>query len=76
MTDTNQYKRLSQCLNKTRKTLNEACEELNIDIDDVDDNQLDIHIQECSHCGIWGDNHRLDEDDFPVCKLCFSLVGR
>ena len=76
MIDTNQYKRLTKCLSKTRKTLSEACLELNIAIDDVDDFELDQHIQECSHCGIWGTDHRHDEDDFLVCKLCFSLVGR
>ena len=37
---------------------------------------IDKDTIECSHCGIWGDNHRRDEDDFPICKLCFDLVGR
>lgn len=76
MTDTNPYKRLARCLNKSRKTLSEACKELDIDIDFIDDADLDDHIQECSHCGIWGIDHKHDEDEFPVCKLCFSLVGR
>ena len=76
MTDTNLYRKLSRYLNKTRKTLSEACKDLNIEIDDVDDYELEQHISECSHCGIWGNDHRHDEDDFPVCKLCFSLVGR
>ena len=76
MIDTNSYKRLARRLNKTRKTLSEACQELNISIDDVDDYDLDQHIQECSHCGVWGDNHRQDEDNFPICRLCFDLVGR
>ena len=76
MTDTNLHKILSTCLNKTRKSLSEACDELNIDIDLIDDYELEQYIEECSHCGIWGNDHRHDEDDFPVCKLCFSLVGR
>ena len=76
MTDTNQYKRLAKKLDRTRKTLTEACKELGIDIDFVDDFDLEQHIQECSHCGIWGIDHRRDSDDFPVCRLCFSLVGR
>ena len=76
MTDTNQYKRLASHLTKTRKTLGEACKDLDIDINEVDDYELEQHIEECSHCGIWGSDHRHDEDDFPVCKLCFSLVGR
>lgn len=76
MIDTNQYKRLAKRLNKTRKTLSDVCLDLNIPIDEVDDFELDQHIQECSHCGIWGNDHRHDEDDFLVCKLCFDLVGR
>lgn len=76
MIDTNNYKRLARRLNKTRKTLSEACVELGIDIDDVDDFDLDQHIQECSHCGVWGDKHKEDEDGFLVCPLCFNLVGR
>lgn len=77
MTDTNQmYRRLSRGLNKTRKTLSQVCTDLDIDIDSVDDYLLEQHIQECSHCGIWGTDHREDEDRFIVCKLCFSLVGR
>jgi NAD-dependent SIR2 family protein deacetylase len=69
------YRRLAKSLNKTRKTLTQVCNELDIDIDDVDDYHLEAHTQECSHCGIWGSDHREDADQFPVCKLCFSLVG-
>jgi hypothetical protein len=77
MTDTNpKYKRLAKYLNKTRKTLSEVCVDLDIDIDTIEDEVLDRHTQECSHCGIWGHDHREDSDAFPVCKLCFSLVGR
>lgn len=76
MTDTNQYKRLTSHLNRTRVALSDACQELDIDPDEVQDEILEQHIQECSHCGIWGTNHRRDEDEFPVCKLCFGLIGR
>ena len=76
MTDTNPtYRRLAKHLNKTRKTRSQVGVELDIDIDEVEDALLDNHTQECSHCGIWGSDHRTDQDDFPVCKLCFSLVG-
>lgn len=75
MTDTNPYSRLRAYLNKTRVNLSDACYELDIDIDTIDDSVLETHITECSHCGIWGTDHKLDEDEFPVCKLCFSLVG-
>jgi len=70
------YKRLTKVLTGTRKTLAEACRELEIDINLVEDDLLEKDCQECSHCGIWGISHRLDEDDFPVCRLCYSLVGR
>lgn len=76
MTDTNQYRRLTRYLNKTRKSLTEACLDLNINIDDVDDYELEQHISECSQCGAWGTDHRHDEDDFLICKICFNLMGR
>lgn len=77
MIDTNQmYRRLTKRLSGTRKTLTEACRDADIDIELVDDYLLEQHVQECSHCGIWGTNHRRDSDEFPVCQLCFSLVGR
>ena len=77
MIDTNQtYRRLTKALSGTRKTLTEACQDIGIHINDVDDYLLEQHCLECSHCGIWGTNHRLDNDEFPVCQLCFKLVGR
>lgn len=77
MTDTNQtYKRLTKRLTGTRKTLTEACRDAGIDIEDVDDHLLESYCCECSHCGIWGSDHRTDADNFPVCRICFGLVGR
>ena len=77
MTDTIQtYKRLTRVLTGTRKTLAEACKDLEISIDIIEDDVLEHHCQECSHCGIWGTAHRVDEDEFPVCGLCFRLVVR
>lgn len=76
MTDINQnYRRLAKHLNKTRKTLTQVCKEYDIDIDEIEDELLEQHIQECSHCGIWGSDHKFDTDQFPVCKICFSFVG-
>ena len=76
MTDINPtYKRLAKNLSGTRKTLVEICNELNLDIDIIDDSLLSEYVSECSHCDIWGTTHRLDEDGFPVCALCFRLVG-
>lgn len=77
MTDIDRmYKRLTRLLSGSRKTLMDACREIGVDIEDVDDYLLEQHVQECSHCGIWGTTHRRDEDEFPVCQLCFALVGR
>jgi len=76
MTDLNQtYKRLAKLLSGSRKTLQEVCDDLGLDTDAVDDEQLAHFVSECSHCDIWGTTHRRDEDGFPVCVLCFSLVG-
>jgi hypothetical protein len=77
MTDTNPtYRRLTKQLSGTRKTLTQACIDAGIDIEDVDDYLLEQYCTECSHCGIWGSDHKMDPDQFPVCKLCVSLVGR
>jgi hypothetical protein len=77
MTDTNQtYKRLSKKLSGTRKTLTQACHEAGVDIEDVDDHTLEQWCCECSHCGIWGTDHKTDNDNFPVCRICFGLVGQ
>jgi len=77
MTDTNpQYQKLTKELSGTRKTLAEACETLNIDPDDIDDELLEHHCCECSNCGIWGTDHRTDRDGFAICKVCFQIIGR
>ena len=77
MTDINQmYKRLTKKLSGTRKTLAEACEDAGIDPETLDDYLLEEYCKECSHCGIWGTDHKIDQDDFPVCRICFGLVGR
>lgn len=77
MTDTNPtYRRLTKQLSGTRKTLTQACIDAGIDIEDIDDYLLEQYCTECSHCGIWGQDHKRDSDEFPVCRLCISLVGR
>ena len=73
---TGPYRRLTKALSGTRKGLWEVCKELGIDMDYIDDATLESFITTCSHCGIWGSDHRHDTDEFPVCKLCFGLVGR
>lgn len=77
MTDTNPtYRRLTKQLSGTRKTLTQACFDAGVDIEDVDDFLLEQWVKECSHCGIWGSDHRTDTDEFPVCRICFKLVGQ
>jgi alpha-D-ribose 1-methylphosphonate 5-triphosphate diphosphatase PhnM len=77
MTDINHnYKNLANQLNRSRKTLWEVCQELSIDFATIDDHTLEQHVQECAHCGVWGTQHRRDEDGFFVCNLCYKLVGR
>lgn len=75
MTDTNQhYRQLTKKLNRTRKTLWEACEELDIDPNTVDDYELESYVTECSNCGIWGTNHRRDSDNFSICNYCHGQL--
>lgn len=76
MTDINPiYRRLSKQLTGTRKTLTQACRDAGVDLEDVDDYYLGKVVQQCSHCDIWGTQHKLDRDDNPVCPLCLRLVG-
>lgn len=76
MTDTNQpYLLLAKHLNRTRQNLTEVCAEFHIDRLAVDDDILEQHVQECCNCGIWGTSHKRDLDNFPICTLCYRLVG-
>lgn len=76
MTDTNPiYRKLTKQLAGTRKTLTQACRDADVDIEDVDDYYLGQAVQQCSHCDIWGTQHKTDRDDNPVCVLCLRLVG-
>lgn len=70
------YKRLTKQLTGTRKTLTQGCIDAGVDIEDIDDAMLNDAVLECSHCGIWGTTHKEDPDGFPVCGLCFRLVGK
>jgi hypothetical protein len=70
-----QYKRLAKHLTKTRKPLWQACKELDIPIDDIDDTVLTSLIVNCTHCDIWGTNHVPDLDDNPICVTCLQITG-
>lgn len=69
------YRRLTKHLIRTRKTLTQVCNELNIDIDDVEDEYLQAHIDQCSHCNVWATDLNDDDNGNLVCQLCFRLVG-
>jgi hypothetical protein len=74
MTD-HQYKRLTKLLNKTRKPLLQACQELNLDVDMLDYDVFEKHCSQCTHCDIWGTTHVPDLDYNPICKVCLDIVG-
>ena len=74
MTDP-QYKRLAKHLNKTRKTIYQACEDIGLDVDSLDYYDFDKYCKQCTHCDIWGTDHKPDLDDNPICTVCFRLVG-
>ena len=69
------YKRLAKVLNTTRKTLTQACTELDIILDNVEDDLLQQEIDQCSHCNIWSFKLIEDLDGIPVCPVCVRLVG-
>ena len=70
------YKRLAKYLTGTRKTLTQGCIDAGIDIENIDDGLLNAAVTNCAHCDIWGTNHKEDAEGFPVCVLCFRLVGQ
>jgi hypothetical protein len=69
------YKRLAKNLLNTRKPLFQACKELGIDMEDVDDYLLQQTIDQCSHCNIWSTKLVEDLDGNPICPLCVRVAG-
>ena len=53
----------------------QACRDVDIELEEVDDSILDKAILQCSHCDIWGTQHKPDLDHNPICGLCLRLVG-
>ena len=58
--------KLEDVLKGTRRTLGDACEELDIDI------PAHIDLDCCSNCGVWGNNFPT-VDKLPVCPFCDSM---
>lgn len=60
---------------KSRKTITQACFEL--DIEKPEDIDL-LTVDQCSHCGVWHYEYQMIEDldgNF-ICQYCESLTGR
>ena len=76
MTDINQkYLKLIKLLDGTRKPLNKLCDDAGIDIDELDHDLLQEHIDQCSHCNIWTTKPIDDLDGNPICRVCEQISG-
>ena len=64
---------VEKSLYRTRKTLRDACRELNLVYEDTCVGTIDT----CSSCGIWVKVKELvpDEDKNPICKECLTFYG-
>ena len=65
---------IERALLKTRKSLRQVCEELDIDVP----NDLDLlTIDTCSSCGTWHRQYKLieDLDGNYICSYCAELIG-
>lgn len=68
-----EIERIEQNLLRTRKTLRQVCNELNVDLP----NPEDLLVSQCTQCDVWAKNYTLveDEDGNEICQLCFQLTG-
>lgn len=64
---------IEKYLLRSRKTLVQACTDLDVDIESVNIN----HIEQCSSCSIWLKIEQLKEDldKNPICKECWFVYG-
>lgn len=64
---------LDKTLNKTRKSLFQACNELGIEYSE----SIHLNVQECSSCGTWVylTSVKVDLDGNPICNQCFTYYG-
>jgi hypothetical protein len=60
-------------LERTRVPLREVCEELDLDYDSIVN--MDIGIDQCTHCNIWSKRLILDLDQNPICSVCKDIAG-
>lgn len=58
---------------KTRKSLKDVCDELGIDMPDIDE----LVVSQCTQCSVWHYNYKLieDLDGNMICKYCEETIG-
>lgn len=61
-------------LYKSRKSVLEAFRELMIEYN----HELEIHLKQCTSCGIWLKPFQLkkDLDDLDICQDCVTIYGK
>jgi hypothetical protein len=60
-------------LERTRVPLREVCEELDLDYDSIVN--MELGIDQCTHCNIWSKRLILDLDQNPICSVCRDIAG-
>jgi hypothetical protein len=65
--------KIEELLFRTRKTVRQAAEECDLDIEDVELYEL----EQCSSCSIWLKFPQLkdDMDGNPICRNCWEAYG-
>jgi hypothetical protein len=65
--------KVEELLFRTRKTVRQAAEESDLDIDEVEI----YEIEQCSSCSIWLKFTQLkdDIDGNPICRNCWEAYG-
>jgi hypothetical protein len=60
-------------LERTRVPLKKVCDELDLDYESI--LEMDIGIEQCTHCNIWSKRLILDLDQNPICSVCRDIAG-
>lgn len=60
-------------LERTRVPLSQVCDELDLDYESLVN--MDIGIDQCTHCSIWSKKLILDLDSNPICSVCRDIAG-
>lgn len=62
---------LEYVLYRTRYTVKEACDILNIPYP----TGLPVTLLSCSSCGVWLKKMKVDQDGLEICDLCLETYG-